>query len=164
MANYLITQSNYEISGHLSDYTIVADIILKDLISYKCDFKKGELIPFDTNLAYNNVTNREVIEEDFEYMNTFYTISQGDSGVIKFAYFHNQRGVKLNLNVYDKSNGGGGWILNFGTNYHTIASNGTDNFNKLFEIPLLWGGLYFFEITGNSITTGSFVVSGATII
>lgn len=164
MANYLITQSNYEISGHLSDYTIVADIILKDLISYKCDFKKGELIPFNTNLAYNNVTNKEVIAEDFEYMNTFYTVSKGDSSVIKFAYFHNQRGAKLSLNVYDKPNGGGGWLLNFGKNYYNIANRGVNNFNKLYEIPLLWGGLYFFEITGNSITTDSFEVAGAIII
>lgn len=163
MANYLVTTSNYDITGHLKDYSIVADIVLKNIISYKCDFKRGEFIPFDTNLAFNTCCSKNVVSEGCDYMNVFYKISMGDNSVIKFAYFHNQRGAKLNLNVHDKSDGGGGWLLNFGSNYFNIANNGVSNPNKLFEVPLLGCGLYLFEVNGSSITVGSFEVSGVVI-
>lgn len=165
MSNYLITPNNYEVSGHLADYTIVADIILKEIISYKCVFKKGEFIPFNTNLAYTKASISENIaaEQNPLYMNVFYGITKSDDSIIKFAYFHRERGAKFNLNVYDREGGGGGWIKNFGNNYYTIASNGVDNFNKLFEIPVLGAGLYFFEINGSSITVDTFLVSGAVI-
>jgi len=159
--NIVGKDSDYDNSGHLKDYSIVADYIMADKLCdiYSPKHSDGDIIRFDTNQVFNSVTTSST-NSSAMFSERYYVVdSNKPNEKIKIVLYANAK-IKLDIIAWIYTTGGNIDVKNYGNTLIKLNSYSTiPNINKVLSMELN-KGLYCIELSGANVESSkSFTVS-----
>ncbi|MCO7177009.1 BppU family phage baseplate upper protein [Sporolactobacillus kofuensis] len=164
--NNTINNSFYDGTVHLVDYSILADIIIKDALAflYKADFNDKDFISFTAPYVFNSASTKTDFTSN-ALLRTYYNLDNSKPAEkIAFLFFNDKVGTVLNIFGMEGTTYGNITIQNFGVDLATISGT-TGNTRDVIETLTLPGiGLYFIEFSAAKVDAGKiYYVSGIKI-
>jgi lysophospholipase L1-like esterase len=146
----------YDGYGHFDDYTIIADILMKERLAdkYTAEFNDLEYISFSSPVVFNSVTYSS--EATTSILKIYYGVDNAlPNEAIKFAVYNDTPNAKLNFHVLKISTTGNIVLTNWGADFATIDGSDAvtaNNYEESVAMPTV--GLYFFELKGSKVEAG----------
>jgi lysophospholipase L1-like esterase len=151
-----LKRSFYDGTGHFFDYTIIADILMKERLAdkYTSEFKDMEFVSFSSPYIYNDVT--AISDSGTTTLVTWYNIDNSiPAESIKFAIYNDTPGATLNFYTLKTAAAGNIMLTNWGADFASIDGIDAVTANDWLEsVTLPNVGLYFFELKASKVDAG----------